>query len=79
MEWINVKDWLPKNIDTVLIVIDYKDSPPITEPAHRSYKDESKTLNCWNLYTLDGAIIIHDNDVTHWQPLPQPPEEKKDK
>lgn len=35
--------------------------------------------NTWHdSYGVDFARILHPEDVTHWMPLPEPPEEDKD-
>lgn len=35
--------------------------------------------NTWHdSYGVDFTRILHSEDVTHWMPLPQPPEEDKD-
>jgi hypothetical protein len=68
MEWISVKDGLPK-VDTKVIV--WNTEYPDIEFMKMGYYDPSSgTKTGWRC----GEYM--DLHVTHWMPLPQPPEEK---
>ena len=58
--WINVEERLPEHMDDVLVWVG-----GLVEVG---CYDESN--ECWELYTYVG-----DGSVTHWMPLPEPPEE----
>lgn len=60
-EWISVDERLPQNDDRVLVYIH----------SERSYTmlDTDRIL--------DGKWVRWGEDVTHWMPLPQPPERKE--
>lgn len=73
-KWISVKDRLPEGIDTVLIAMytNQNYEPSIVEPAYMGF-DENKN-RVWKGYSIKGTIFINDKDITHWMPLPNPPE-----
>lgn len=58
--WISVEERLPEDMDDVLTWVG-----GLVEVG---CYDESN--ECWELYTYVG-----DGSVTHWMPLPEPPEE----
>ena len=60
-EWISVKDRLPQNFSTV---IGYEPGSRIGEVNYENKKFE---------WADDEKVSF----VTHWMPLPQPPEEEK--
>ena len=66
MNWISVDDRLPEKGDVVLIT-KYRHRVPIT--ARYGNPDKWYPL-CWRKY------IEPFDDVTHWMPLPGPPEHK---
>jgi len=64
MEWISVKDRLPeKNGRYIVNSSFYKNDPVMT--SYFGYRDGSKIL----------PVSFYCKDVTHWQPLPEPPKE----
>lgn len=60
MEWISVKDDLPKKRTRVLV----SDGQLVTQAIINHRGDWA------NWYTIDNEYF---NDVTHWMPLPEPP------
>jgi hypothetical protein len=75
MNWISVKDKLPKNRVTVLIRYrllenDYAD-PYITNDSGY-IRFEAFYDKCWIDWCGD---ILDYKRITHWQPLPEPPKE----
>lgn len=74
MEWISVKDRLPKIEEEVLVsyLIDTPDDTIL-----RSQKVD--WIHCIRQYhdyqEIDWASGTEDIDVTHWMPLPKPPKQ----
>lgn len=68
MEWIKIEDRLPENDEEVLIAYWHI-------PDHERYEPD------WIIETgrhLDGQWVqLQGENITHWMPLPNPPEEKK--
>jgi len=64
MEWISVEDRLPDNERRVAIVYKYKDSNIVKTYIGEYNPFEKRWIN-----TLD------DITITHWMPLPKPPEQ----
>ena len=64
MNWINVEDRLPDMHQYVLIWTTDYDDEPIANLAHWNGEDEG--------FLVNGGH--RDNDVTHWMPLPEPPD-----
>ena len=60
-EWISVKDKLPDD-DTIVLVY----APQSGEPARPGYHHGDE----WRWETSDCI----EYDVTHWMPMPEPPE-----
>jgi hypothetical protein len=60
-EWISVKDRLPKNHDSVLVVGNSIRSTALYENG---------------IFYSDFKLPL-SNEVTHWQPLPEPPKPKE--
>ena len=63
MEWISVKDRLPENENEVLIW-----DGNYIEMGFMEYED--KTPVSWR-----NIEMIENNHISHWMPLPIPPEE----
>lgn len=68
--WISVKDRLPENEQYVILwaktgVMKY--AKYLDDEPHRP----------WITYDENGSIRAWDNVVTHWMPLPKPPEESE--
>jgi len=65
MEWISVKDRLPKEYTYCLIYCP-QSFPKNIRVLSASFYEDDKTFHC------DANEEIHE-DVTHWMPLPEPP------
>lgn len=63
MEWISVKDRLPDSFKSVLIWC-----PDIKCSFTAIWRDDE-----WTFFGGNGRTAV-GNPVTHWQPLPPPPE-----
>lgn len=61
MEWISVKNKLPNKMQEVLCF--YKFEP------------ESPNVMGNNIYFGGGIFMSETDKVTHWMPLPEPPNE----
>lgn len=65
-EWISVKERLPENLQSVLVL--RKDGGIFIW----MYSKESPTDNVW---IDDYSNVFSIYDSTYWMPLPEPPEE----
>jgi hypothetical protein len=70
-EWINVKDRLPKENEEVLAFSITVHKEGYMSVAHWIAFDESEP----NIITW-FSFINEEKCITHWMPLPNPPEEK---
>lgn len=71
MEWISVENRLPKEGDTVLCY----NSMICTGFYQNEYCPFEESKKGWNLdLSEDELDICEDYEVTHWMPLPNPPE-----
>lgn len=69
MEWISVNDRLPENISTVIVAV-----KEMEYPTTAWYSDLD---NAWYLTEKDFFRLKNNEfTVTHWMPLPEPPEEE---
>lgn len=67
MEWINVKDRLPDDMENVLVFTEgCIDVGHLTKGRFGLARWETDSLDEWG----DREIL---KDVTHWMPLPEPP------
>lgn len=62
-EWIDVRDKLPETFVPVIVCRKGKDGSPIVESGY------SDVNGWWRIYGT------RTKRVTHWMPLPEPPEE----
>jgi hypothetical protein len=62
-EWVSVDDRLPDDIQNVLVT----NGLEVTFGWWRPIRYE------WCVSIFDGGDVV-DDTVTHWMPLPQPPE-----
>jgi hypothetical protein len=61
--WISVEERLPDDGDSVLIF-------------HKSGDMFTAWYRTWNEDWCDyNGFLVGEDEVTHWQPLPEPPEE----
>ncbi len=69
MEWISVKDRLPKIEEEVLA---YAGKKPWGPDIHVGNLQEGYDSIYWTYYDY-----LEWHDVTHWMPLPEPPKEQE--
>lgn len=68
-EWISVEERIPEPLIDVLVHINRIGFYVLSMcPYH-----DSENLSYWSF--PDSWVDIDENDVTHWMPLPEPPEE----
>lgn len=61
-EWISVKERLPEKNTKVLCYFKYEPNTP--------------DVICENVYYGSGRWMSESSKVTHWMPLPEPPEKE---
>lgn len=75
-EWISVKDRLPGRYETVLIAIStvngYGDPAKLVTIGGYDHSEKR-----WEQYTSTDRQLCQGETVTHWMPLPEPPEEEQ--
>lgn len=72
--WISVKDRLPKSmVNKVLVWLEHKDFVGYIGFGHY---EKYKGQEIWFDLEHSEAFSIRGYAVTHWMPLPEPPEEK---
>lgn len=64
-KWIPVTERLPKDFVSVIIFVPSESPLPMVKEAYRAN-------GCW----ATKMQIFSDEEVTHWMPLPEPPEGK---
>ncbi len=72
MEWISVEDRLPENRRMVLVYTPCDGFMAVgfyVEEKSRSY-----TWTRWNIITAMRSVKKITKKVTHWMPLPEPPD-----
>lgn len=67
-DWISCKDRLPEPGVVVIACICYPVVPPLVRQANRRFTRP----DYW--YIDDSFDSVPEERVTHWQPLPAPPE-----
>ena len=67
MKWISVKDLLPEESKDVLMAYDYSIVSKKTIYMGFYFKKR------WH-FAEEGEYIGDDRTVTHWMPLPEPPQ-----
>lgn len=68
--WISVDDRLPK--DNALMIISY--TFQTNGNTYQGCASYLKVGEFYQWYSDDGQLVFERGDVTHWQPLPKPPE-----
>ena len=73
MEWISVNDRLPKHKQEVLTALNYVGSPKLCQCTfvERYCSDKVDWINVF--VGLNGGLYPY-HGVTHWMPLPKPPQ-----
>ena len=67
-KWTSVDEALPVKEGAYLGVVD-------GEVREVNYSPKSKKLICvWSTCNAEGFVSLADNQVTHWQPMPELPE-----
>lgn len=69
VEWISVKDRLPEFYDWVLVAVESVAGPSIIVTA---YRNRLVKMEDWHWWWFGYPSEI--GEVTHWMPLPPPPE-----
>jgi hypothetical protein len=68
-KWVSVNDRLPDESCECLGIVD-------GEVTEVSYSPKCKELICvWSMCDADGCKPLSDDAVTHWMPLPEPPQD----
>lgn len=86
MNWISVKDKLPKNLEEVLVKTDCKDCP-IVGALYLNKFIPYAIIQCDHHYETDqkfhwlkvsdaGETEMYVDRIIEWIPLPKPPKEK---
>lgn len=76
-EWISVKDRLPENDDSVLVCAFTGADRQVVFEAHywpyptNAYGDQQ---GAWQNCDHDGPYQLDSTTITHWMPMPAPPE-----
>lgn len=78
-DWISIEEKMPEHLDLVLLFIKYPEDarPLFTSTIEMGYWNDKK--KCWsNLagYYKPELNLLHGHNVTHWQPLPEPPKQE---
>jgi len=70
-QWISVKDRLPEEDIAVLVYGQVLNDPPDVIGVRRRYNGDQEWKHTWE---SEDGFIYREDDVTHWMPLPKPPE-----
>jgi hypothetical protein len=69
--WISVKERLPEEGVAVLVYGQVLNDPPDVIGVRRRYNGDQDWKYTWE---SEDGFILREDDVTHWMPLPKPPE-----
>jgi hypothetical protein len=72
-QWVSVKDRLPEEDIAVLVYGQVLNDPPDVIGVRRRYNGDQEWKHTWE---SEDGFIYREDDVTHWMPLPKPPEGK---
>ena len=73
-EWISVKDRLPEPFVSVLIFV-----PSEPSPIFEAYYVSKGVFNATNIMHGNYGFLKVGDAVTHWMPMPDPPEVEGEK
>jgi hypothetical protein len=76
-DWISVEDRLPEKDERVLVWLPENEQTlddGIFDIAYFEIKEDEEPV--WRIENGPGIYSLSSNDVTHWMPLPGPPNEK---
>lgn len=84
-QWISVKDRLPEFGNLVLVfgVMEGALVPSVcigmlSDNAENNYYDNTQPMKLWEAWErigYDQMLLNNPKGITHWMPLPKPPEE----
>jgi hypothetical protein len=72
-QWISVKDRLPEEDLPVLVYGQVLNDPAEIIGVRRRYNGDQEWKHTWE---SEDGFIYREDDVTHWMPLPKPPEKE---
>lgn len=70
-KWISCKDKMPEDNTSVLFV--YVSENGIKSVHYGYHTNIRGVYSCWS--KTSGGWEYSDEDVTHWQPIPEPPKD----
>ncbi len=73
-EWISVKDRLPEVYERVLCILNGEQIVLQLEKESPAFEESFKEFLYWH-EPFDEYMQIEWHEVTHWMPLPKPPEQ----
>ena len=77
MNWIDIKDELPKEAGHYLVLMNYKNKH--THDVAHWWDQEKLDANKWLDADKPYFGVMTAGDVTHWMPLPEPPINNKER
>lgn len=81
MQWINVKDKLPKDGQRVIVYKDYGDDSFIATADYNKNgwggENDNSISEKFLLDLTTANFYLDDAPITYWMPLPKPPEDEQ--